>query len=88
MDKSLNLDELIKVVEELKCHWVGKYLTKVFISCYRGKKTSIDLRLFNQLDCNNQGLFIGILNMRSDRNWNDETLYQVELKLKKIVRLK
>ena len=29
MDKSLNLDELIKVVEELKCHWVGKYLTKV-----------------------------------------------------------
>lgn len=88
MDKPLNLDELIKVVEELKGHWVGTYLTKVFVSCYQGKKTPIDLKQFNNLDHNNKTLFIGILNMRSGRNWNDESLYQVMLKLKKIVRLR
>lgn len=85
---SLDLNELLVAVEELKNHWVGKYLTKVFISCYRGKKSPIDLRQFCNLDCDNQALFIQIINMRSLPSWSDENLYQCEQRLKKIVGIK
>jgi hypothetical protein len=84
----LDLNELLTVVNELKNHWVGKYLAKAFISCYRGKKSPIDLRLFNNLDHSNRELFIQILNMRTFSGWNDENLYQCELRLKKIVGIK
>ncbi len=43
----LNLDELIKAVSELKGHWVGKYLTNIFISCYRGKKSPVTIGLYD-----------------------------------------
>ena len=84
----LDLNALLAAVEELKDHWVGKYLAKAYVSCYRGKKSPIDLRLFNSLDTGNRGLFIGILNMRTYHQWNDEQLYQVELRLKEMVGIK
>lgn len=84
----LNLNELLTVVTEMKNHWVGMYLARAFISCYRGKKLQIDLRLFNNLDYSNRDLFIQILNMRTYSGWNDENLYQCELHLKKIVGIK
>lgn len=84
----LNLNELLTVVTEMKNHWVGKYLARAFISCYSGKKLQIDLRLFNNLDYSNRDLFIQILNMRTYSSWNDENLYQCELRLKKIVGIK
>jgi hypothetical protein len=88
MIKPLNLNELITAVKDLKNHWVGKYLTKAFVSCYRGKKSTIDLQLFNSLDMQNRELFIQILNMRSYPGWNCENLYQTELILKKLVGIK
>ena len=84
----LDLNELLRAVEELKSHWVGQYLAKAYVSCYRGKKSPINLRLFNQLDMNNRRLFVLILNMRSDPLWSDEELYQTEIKLKKTVGIK
>jgi len=88
MTKILDLNELLKAVDELKGHWVGKYLTKVFISCYRGKKSPIDLRQFNNLDYENRDLFMQIINMRTFSGWNDENLYQCEIRLKKLVGIK
>ncbi|UUO22853.1 hypothetical protein FGD67_06365 [Colwellia sp. M166] len=85
---TLDINELLTVVTELQSHWVGKYLAKAFISCYRGKKSPIDLRQFSNLDHDNRELFIQILNMRTHSNWNDENLYQCELWLKKIVGIK
>jgi len=84
----LDINELLTEVTELQNHWVGKYLAKAFISCYRGKEIQIDLRLFNNLDHGNRDLFIQILNMRTYSGWNDENLYQCELHLKKIVGIK
>jgi len=84
----LNLNELIKAVSELKGHWVGKYLTKIFISCYRGKKSPVDLRQFCNLDQDNQALFMQIINMRSYSGWSDEALYQAECILKNTVGIK
>jgi len=88
MNKTLDLNELLAAVKELKDHWVGKYLTKVFISCYRGKKSPIDLRQFNNLDYENRDLFMQIINMRTFSGWNDENLYQCEIRLKKLVGIK
>jgi hypothetical protein len=88
METILDLNELIAAVKELKNHWVGKYLTKVFISCYRGKKSPIDLRQFCNLDAANRQLFMEIMNMRTFSGWNDEALYQTELRLKEIVGIK
>jgi hypothetical protein len=84
----LNLNELIASVRELKSHWVGKYLTKIFISCYRGKKSPVDLRQFSNLDQGNQALFMQIINMRAYPGWSDENLYQAECILKKTVGIK
>jgi len=88
MNKTLDLNELLAAVKELKDHWVGNYLTKVFISCYRGKKSPIDLRQFNNLDYENRDLFMQIINMRTFSGWNDENLYQCEIRLKKLVGIK
>lgn len=88
MDNILDLNELLEAVNELKGHWVGKYLVRVFISCYRGKKMLIDLQKFNNLDSSNRALFMAIINMRSFSGWNCEELYQAELKLKKLVGIK
>lgn len=88
MPTPLDLNQLIAAVKELKNHWVGWYLTKVFISCYRGKKSPIDLQLFCKLDVHNRELFIQILNMRTYPGWNCENLYQTELILKKLVGIK
>lgn len=88
MNTPLDLNKLIATVEDLKNHWVGKYLTKAFVSCYRGKKSPIDLQLFNSLDTDNRELFIQILNMRSHHGWNCENLYQTEQILKKLVGIK
>lgn len=85
---SLDLNNLLAVVKDLKSHWVGKYLVKVFISCYRGKKSPIDLSQFCNLDCNNQLLFMQIMNMRTMSGWSDENLYQCEIRLKKLVGIK
>ena len=79
---------LLEKVEELKGHWVGKYLVNVYISCYRGTKKQIDLKLFSILDEGNKKLFIGILNMRKDWLYSDEDLYEIEQQLKKIVGVK
>lgn len=83
----LDLNELLDAVNKLKKHWVGKYLVKTYVSCYRGKNILVDLRQFKNLDRGNQNLFVGILNMR-EFGWCDETLYQVEQKLKKLVGIK
>jgi hypothetical protein len=88
MNSILDLNELLAAVEELKNHWVGKYLARVFISCYRGKKMQIDLRQFNNLDLSNRELFMQIINMRTFSGWNDENLYLCELRLKKLVGIK
>jgi len=88
MATALDLNQLIAAVKELKNHWVGKYLTKAFVSCYRGKKSPIDLQLFNSLDVHNRELFIQILNMRSYPGWSCENLYTTELILKKLVGIK
>ena len=85
---NLDLNELITAVDELKSHWVGKYLVKVFVSCYRGKKSPIDLRQFVNLDADNRRLFMQIINMRTLQGWNDENLYQCEQQLKKLVGIK
>ena len=84
----LNLEKLIEKVEELKSHWVGKFLAKAYISAYRGRKSPIDLRLYNSLDQGNKDLFIQILNMRNGWLYSDEQLYQGEQKLKQIVNIK
>jgi hypothetical protein len=88
MNSTLDLNKLLAAVNELKDHWVGKYLAKVFISCYRGKKSPIDLRQFGNLDAENRELFMQIINMRTQYGWNDENLYQCELRLKKLVGIK
>lgn len=85
---TIDLNQLIKVVEEMKNHWVGKYLVKAYVSCYRGTRSPIDLRKFVNLDSGNQDLFIKILNMRNGWPYSDEQLYQAEQILKKIVGIK
>lgn len=87
-NEPLDLNELISVVDDMKKHWVGKYLVRVFISCYRGKKSAIDLRMFASLDQSNQQLFMQIINMRSFPGWSDEALYQCEQQLKKLVGIR
>ena len=87
-NEPLDLNELLAVVEDMKKHWVGVYLARMFISCYRGKKSPIDLRKFASLDQSNQQIFMQIINMRSFPGWSDENLYQCELRLKKIVGIK
>lgn len=84
----INLQELIDKVKELENHWVAKFLVKAYVSCYRGKKSPVDLRLFNSLDSGNQDLFIKILNMRNGWPYSDEQLYQGEKILKKLVGIK
>lgn len=84
----LNLEKLIQKVKELKSHWVGKFLAKAYISAYRGRKSPIDLRLYNSLDQGNKNLFIQILNMRNGWLYSDDQLYQGEQALKKIVGIK
>ena len=84
----INLKELITKVEELKGHWVGKYLVKAYVSCYRGKKSPVDLSQFNNLDSGNQQLFLQILHMRSHWLYDDEQLFQCEKKLKQLVGIK
>jgi hypothetical protein len=87
-NEPLNLNELIRVVDDMKKHWVGTYLVRVFISCYRGKKSPIDLRKFVSLDHSNQTLFMQIIHMRSFPGWSDENLYQCEIRLKKLVGIR
>lgn len=87
-NEPLDLNELIRVVGDMKKHWVGTYLVRVFISCYRGKKSPIDLRKFVSLDHSNQQLFMQIIHMRSFPGWNDEALYQCEQIIKKLVGIK
>ena len=85
---TIDLNALIKVVDGLKNHWVGKYLVKAYVSTYRGKKMHTDLQLFNSLDAGNQDQFIKILNMRNGWPYTDEQLYQGEQILKKLVGIK
>lgn len=84
----IDLNELIKVVDEMKNHWVGTYLVRVYVSCYRGKKSPVDLRQFVNLDSSNQDLFIKIINMRNGWPYTDEQLYQAETILKKLVGIR
>jgi hypothetical protein len=84
----IDLNQLIAAVDELKNHWVGPYLVRVYVSCYRGKKSPVDLRQFVNLDSGNQDLFIKILNMRNGWPYTDEQLYKAEQILKKLVGIK
>lgn len=85
---TIDLNDLIEKVTEMKNHWVGKYLVKAYVSCYRGTKSPVDLRQFVNLDSGNQDLFIKILNMRNGWPYSDEQLYKAEQILKKIVGIK
>lgn len=85
---TIDLNELIAVVTEMKNHWVGNYLVRAYVSAYRGKKSAIDLRKFVSLDTCNQDHFIKILNMRNGWPYTDEQLYQAEQILKRIVGIK
>lgn len=76
---SIDLNELIKKVESLEKHWVGKFLVKAYVSCYRGKKSPVDLSQFVNLDAGNQDLFIKILNMRNGWPYTDEQLYLTDI---------
>ena len=79
---------LLEKVEDLKNHWVGKYLAEAFISSYRGTNKPMNLKLFNSLDEGNKKLFIGILNMRKDWLYSDEELYEIEQQLIDIAGVK
>lgn len=85
---TIDLNELIAVVTDMKKHWVGDFLVKAYVSTYRGKRMMIDLQRFVHLDSSNQDHFIKILNMRNGWPYTDEQLYKAEVILKEIVGIK
>jgi len=63
----------------------GQFLADAFISVYRNKPFAHSLGELRKLDEEGFKIFHQILHIRHVKNWNDENLYQIEQKIKKII---
>jgi hypothetical protein len=78
----LEIDLLLKRIKD--GGFSGEFLKDAYISTYSGTPFGQSLQDLMKLDCEGFRLFHQILHLRHTAGWDDESLYQILLKVREI----